>query len=66
MWSCMSFIDALPSMVGYCSFVSFHVIDISMVDWINFLLVDFDGLYMIDYIKLLSYPSGAYQMGFLV
>ena len=34
--------------------------------WIHFLLVYFDGLYMIEFIGLLSYPSEAFQLGFLV
>ena len=30
--------------------------------WIHFLLVDFDGLYMIEFIGLLSCPSEAFQL----
>ena len=34
--------------------------------WIHLLLVAFDGLYKFDVITWFSYPSEAYQMGFLV
>ena len=34
--------------------------------WIHFLFVCFDGLYMIYFIGLISYPSEAFQLGFLV
>ena len=53
-------------MVSYWSYLFFHDIDISMVVEFFFLLVAFDGLYMIDFIGLISYPSEAFQMGFLV
>ena len=33
---------------------------------INLILVDFDGLYMIEFIGLVSYPLEAFQLGFLV
>ena len=62
----MNFIDALPSMVGYWSTMSFHDIDDFYGGLIYLLLVAFDGLYMIDFIGLLSYPSEAFQKGFLV
>ena len=46
-------------MVGYWSYMSSHDVKSSMV-------VDFNGLYIIDFIGLLSYPSEAFQLGFLV
>ena len=34
--------------------------------WIYLQLVSFDGIYIIDFILFLTFPSEAFQMGFLV
>ena len=51
------------------SLVVFHVLSCYWDfygGWINFLLVAFDGLYMIDFIWFISYPLETFQMGFPV
>ena len=60
------FIDALSSMVGYWSYIVLAWCQFIYGGWLLLILVDLDGLYIIEFIEPLSYPSEASLLSFLV